>query len=148
MGKATVRDWMHRGVFVCRPDTPASEVAEAMAARDISALVVVDDRGHALGVISETDLAAAAPKQGQRPRWQGLVAADLMSSPVISVRADAPVEEAARLIREQKIRRVVVTEPEGDRERPVGILSVSDMLRHMAGEREGDGEGGASAGES
>lgn len=142
MDKATVRDWMHRGVFVCRPDTPASEIAEVMAARDISALVVVDDRGHAVGVISETDLAsaAAAPGRDQLPRWQGLVAEDLMSSPVISIRADALIEEAARLIREQKIRRVVVTEPEGDRERPVGVLSVSDLLRHMAGEPHGGGE--------
>lgn len=126
-----VRDWMHAGVITCRPDTPAGEVAERMKAHDVSALVVVDDAGYAVGVISRTDLVNATFVQPYLRHWRGMAARHLMSSPVISVRAEISVEEAIDLIRERKIHRVVVTEPEGQRERPIGILSVTDLVRRM-----------------
>ena len=128
---ARVRDWMHRGVIACRPDTPAAEVAETMNAHDVSALVVVDAAGYALGLISRTDLVNATFIQPYFKHWQGLAARHLMSSPVVSVRADAPIAEAACLLRERKIHRVVVTDLEGTRERPIGILSVTDLVSHL-----------------
>lgn len=131
MPEPKVRDWMHAGVYVCRPDTPWSEVADAMATHDVSALVVVDDGGMAVGVISRTDLVNATFVEPYVEAWQGLAARHLMSSLVISVRPDWPVGEAARLIHEKRVHRVVVTEIEGTRERPVGILSVTDLVKHM-----------------
>lgn len=125
----TVRDWMCRGVFACRPDTPAGEVARAMEARDVSALVVVDDLGAAVGVISRTDLASVASPDRHAQGWEALRARDLMSSPVVTVRPETPVAEAARLMREREIHRVIVTAADGGRERPIGVLSVSDLLR-------------------
>ena len=47
MRDARVRDWMHEGVIVCGAETPLPEVAQTMKAHQISALVVVDDRGRA-----------------------------------------------------------------------------------------------------
>lgn len=126
-----VREWMHVGVITCRPDTPAGEVADTMQARDVSALVVVDDGGYTVGVISRTDLVNATFVQPYLKHWRGMTARHLMSSPVISVRADSSVEGAIELIRERKIHRVVVTAEEGGRERPVGILSVTDLVRQL-----------------
>jgi CBS domain-containing protein len=126
-----VREWMHVGVITCRPDTPAEDVADTMKARDVSALVVVDDGGYAVGVISRTDLVNATFVQPYLKHWRGMTARHLMSSPVISVRADSSVEGAIELIRERKIHRVVVTAEEGGRERPVGILSVTDLVRQL-----------------
>ena len=122
---------MHVGVITCRPDTPAEEVANSMKAHDVSALVVVDDTGYAVGVISRTDLVNATFVQPYLRHWRGMAARHLMSSPVISVRAEISVEEAINLIHERKIHRVVVTEPEGGRERPIGILSVTDLVRRI-----------------
>ena len=128
MGEARVRDWMHAGVITCRLDTPAGDVAETLKAHDVSALVVVDDEGYAVGVIARPALVNATFVQRYLKHWRGLAARHLMSSPVISVRAETPVEEAIRLIRDRKIHRVVVTEPEGDRARPIGILSMTDLV--------------------
>ncbi|MBI1892823.1 MAG: CBS domain-containing protein, partial [Candidatus Rokubacteria bacterium] len=128
MANARVRDWMHVGVITCRPDTPAGEVADTLQAHDISALVVVDEEGYAVGVISRTDLVNATFVQPYLKHWRGLAARHLMSSPVVSVRADTSVEDAMRLIHDRKIHRVVVTEPEENRERPIGILSVTDLV--------------------
>ena len=131
MGEAKVRHWMHVGVITCRPDTPAEEVAQTMSAHDVSALVVVDPAGYDVGLISRTDLVNATFVQPYFKHWRGLAARHLMTSPVISVRADAPVDNAVRLIRERKIHRVVVTVLDGTRERPIGILSVTDLVGHL-----------------
>jgi CBS domain-containing protein len=122
-----VRDWMHLGVLTCGPDAPAETVADTMQAHDVSALVVVDEDGYAVGVISRTDLVNATFVRPYFRHWQGLAARHLMSTPVVSVRAEAPIEDAVRLIRDRKIHRLVVTVPEGRRERPIGILSVTDL---------------------
>ena len=59
MAEELVRDWMHLGVITCGPETTIQAVADAMKAHDISALVVVDEAGDAIGVISRTDLVNA-----------------------------------------------------------------------------------------
>ncbi len=127
-----VREWMHLGVIVCGPDTSAEDVAETMKLHDVSALVVTDGDGYAVGVISRTDLVNATFVQPYLRHWRGLAARHLMSSPVVSVRAETPLAEAVRLIRERRIHRVVVTVPEGTRERPIGILSVTDLVGHLS----------------
>jgi CBS domain-containing protein len=122
---------MHVGVITCSPDTPADDVAGAMAAHDVSALVVVDVDGYAVGLISRTDLVNATFVEPYLRHWRGLSARHLMSSPVISVREDTSVEQAIALIRERKIHRVVVTIAEGSRQRPIGILSVTDVVARL-----------------
>jgi CBS domain-containing protein len=123
---------MHLGVISCEPDTSAEEVATSMKRHDVSALVVVDGDGYAVGLISRTDLVNATFVEPYLRHWRGLAARHLMSSPVISVRADLPIEEAARVLRERRIHRLVVTVPEGPRERAIGILSVTDLAAHVA----------------
>jgi CBS domain-containing protein len=131
MRKLRVRDWMHLGVVTCGADTPAWEVAEAMRANDVSSLVVADPAGYAIGVISRTDLMNATFVGPYSEQWRGLAARHLMSSPVVSVRADGSVVEAVRLLRDRHVHRAVVTVAEGERERPIGILSVTDLVGHL-----------------
>ena len=134
MAKRFVRDVMHVGVVTCQPETPIVEVADQMKTLGISALVVTDRDGYAVGVISRTDLINSVFIQPYLERWRGMSARHLMSVPAISVRAERPLEEAIELIREKKIHRLVVTEHDGDRERPVGVLSVTDLALHASEE--------------
>jgi CBS domain-containing protein len=131
MREPKVRDWMHLGVITCAPDTPAEEVAETMRVHDVSSLVVTDASGYSVGVISRTDLVKATFVEPYVRHWRGLTARHLMTSPVVSVRADASLAQAVRLIRDRRIHRAVVTVPEGERERPIGILSVTDLVGHL-----------------
>lgn len=126
-----VRDWMHGGVITCRPDAPVAEVAATMDTHDISALVVVDDQGDAVGVISRTDLVNARFVQPYMKHWRGLNAEHLMTKPVISVAPDTTVDEAVRLLNEKRIHRLVVVEKANSRLRPIGILSVTDLAKHV-----------------
>jgi CBS domain-containing protein len=125
-----VRDWMHKGVITCRGDTPVVEVAKTMETKDISALVVVDDQGDAVGVISRTDLVNARFIQPYLKHWRGMAAEHLMSNPVISVSPDTGINEAVRRLREKHIHRLVVVEKSAGHIRPVGILSVTDLAKH------------------
>ncbi len=131
MAETTVRDWMHSGVVTCRPDTPVADVARTMDAQDISALVVIGDAGDAIGVISRTDLVNAQFVQPYLKHWPGLAAEHLMSRPAISIAPDALIEEAANLIRQKRIHRLVVVDVSAGRVRPIGILSVTDLARHV-----------------
>jgi len=49
-----IRDFVSRGVVTCRVDANAAEVARIMLDNDVSALVVIDERLNACGVISKT----------------------------------------------------------------------------------------------
>lgn len=51
-----------------------------------------------------------------------------MSSPVASIEADAPIKEAADRMIKEVIRRLLVT----DQGKPVGVISVSDIVAHIA----------------
>jgi CBS domain-containing protein len=132
MSEETVQDWMHRGVISCRPETPIEEVARTLDTKDISALAVVDDGGGLIGLISRTDLVNARFIQPYMKHWRGMAAQHLMSRPVITVRPSTAIREAAELLREKRIHRLVVVEGEGERARPVGILSVTDLAKHRA----------------
>jgi len=127
----TVRDWMHPGVITCRPDTPVDQVAITMDEKDISALVVVDEADNAIGVISRTDLVNARFIQPYLKHWRGMSAEHLMSKPVISVSPDTRIKEAVAVLQERRIHRLVVVEQHAGRVRPIGILSVTDLARHM-----------------
>lgn len=126
-----VRDWMHAGVVTCRPDTPVTDVARTMRAEHISALVVTDAEGLAVGVISRTDLASSTFVEAYLAHWRGMEARHLMTSPAVSVRPEMPVAEAIELLRRRKIHRLVVSEPAAGGERPVGILSMTDIVARM-----------------
>ena len=132
MTPMTVGDWMHRDVITCDPETPVGEVAAIMDRHDISALVVIAGSGEALGVISRTDLVNSRFIQPYMKHWRGLSARHLMSKPVISVAVNTDIEEAVQLLNDKRIHRLVVVEKTGGDARPVGILSVTDLARHVA----------------
>jgi crotonyl-CoA carboxylase/reductase len=128
MTDSTVRDWMHEGVISCSPDAGLEEVATIMREQRISAVVVMKE-GAAVGIISQTDLVNAAFVQPYLRYWRGMAARHLMTSPIVSVPVDAPLAHAVEVLRTRRIHRVVVTESTPAGERPVGILSLTDIAR-------------------
>lgn len=58
LSKLTVEEVMTRGVITVGPDRPARDAAELMVEHQIGALPV-EDRGHLIGIITETDLLRA-----------------------------------------------------------------------------------------
>jgi CBS domain-containing protein len=122
------------------PDSTFDEVARALVGRGVRAVPVLDD-GRLVGVVSEADLARTGEQGDPQPAlrthgwWRRrdldrpTTAAELMSSPVISVGPDRSVAEASRLMRARGVGWLAVVEQEeqGDA-RLVGVLGRSDVL--------------------
>ncbi len=122
-----VRDVMHRKVISCRVDTPLKEVARRMDSEGINALVVVDESGDLAGVVSQTDLVKVSEHD-----WEKMVAEDVMTPDVVTIIADIPVLTAVELMLDNQIHRVVITQGGLAPRRPVGVLSMTDVIREMA----------------
>ncbi len=54
-----VRDLMSVGVLTCSPETSIVEVTRVLLDKDLEAAVVLDEHGHAAGVVSRDDLVRA-----------------------------------------------------------------------------------------
>jgi len=137
MADLSVRECMHEGVVSCAPDATLDDVAATMRDANVSAIVVVQG-GAAAGLISRTDLVNVAFVQPYVRYWRGMAARHLMTAPVVSVRPEAPLSEALEVLRKRRIHRLVVTEPGPAGERPVGILSLSDVLRVLGERKKGE----------
>lgn len=130
MAKQTlVRDLMSSTVVTCKRDTPIPEVARLMRDQDVSALVVADEQGFMEGLISRTDLVTL---RAHEEYWHGLRAEHVMIKNVVAVTPDTPLAEALALLIGRKIHRLVVVESLDKRSKPLGVLSITDIVRDMA----------------
>ena len=128
-----VRDLMHPGLITCPPHARLGEVAALLNRHHVHALIVADRDGRALGVLSDFDLLAGewlSSGPESLTVMRKLTAADLMSSPIVSVEADVPLSEAVRELIEKQISRLLVTE----KGTPVGVISLSDFVASIARE--------------
>jgi CBS-domain-containing membrane protein len=138
--RRTVENVMTRDVVCAQEDTPYKELVELLATRRVSAVPVVDDRRHVLGVVSEADLLlkqeqpprplarvlSARRRRRERAKAKATVAAELMSQPAITIGTQATLTEAARRLHAEGIKRLPVIDAVG---RLVGIVSRVDLLK-------------------
>jgi CBS domain-containing protein len=124
----TVADLMTLDPIVVGVDAALEEAERLMRERHVSGLPVVDEHDGLVGVISRTDVIedGGVPMSVLlRRKPSGLRVGELMTSPAVTVELTAPLVEAARLMRDNRIHRVVAVDEHG---RPVGVLSASDFV--------------------
>jgi CBS domain-containing protein len=125
--EGVVADFMTIDPVVISPDARIEEAERMMELYDVTGLPVVDENGALVGVISQTDLLRGGGDvmSAVRKRYTGLRVADLMTSPAITVDIDLPLVDAARLMRDERVHRVVAISDSG---RAVGVLSSMDFV--------------------
>jgi CBS domain-containing protein len=128
VSRKLVRDVMHRGVIVCWPDESILDVARRLREYSISAIFVLDESGRAEGVISQTDLARVFV-QGD---WQRRNAVEIMTSDVVTITGDIPLDVATQIMLDKHIHRLLIVQGGRTPNRPVGVLSMSDVVRELA----------------
>jgi CBS domain-containing protein len=126
----TVRDVMTRGAIAVRDDVPLAEAARLLDEHHISGVPVVDPDGRLVGVLSQTDLLRARVIDHLWSVLPGLAVRHLMTAPAVVATEDTTIDEAAALMEQKQIHRLVVVASDG--RTPVGILSVSDLIHQMA----------------
>ena len=124
-----VRDLMHLGIISCTPDDSVGTVAKIMVDKEIHAVVVMDDQGQAVGVVSQTDMVLA--RQGRTPEQaRTMLAREVMTPGCATCDADMLLSDAVSLLTARRMHRLVVTE----NEQPVGVISMTDVVRKIIGE--------------
>ncbi len=103
-----------------------AEAAAILDTRKITGLPVVDGDGVLVGVLSQTDLVRVRANQHMATSWPGLAVGQVMTKPALTISATARLEEAARLMEERRVHRLVVTDAAAT---PIGIISTSDLVR-------------------
>ncbi len=136
--RSIVKDVMSAHVMAVRPDAGYKEMAAMLSDQRVSAFPVVDDDNKVIGVVSESDLLVKEALEGTVPgvlrglsqrhvrsQVTALTAADLMTSPAVTIGPDEPVSHAARLMYSKRVKRLPVTSGDGTL---VGIVTRSDVL--------------------
>lgn len=135
---STVKDVMTTAVAAVPETAGYKDILTPMRSRHVSAVPVLDSAGQVTGVVSEADLlrklaAPALPAGTIRLAWRlrerskatALTAAELMTTPAVTIRPDAPVASAARLMQTSRVKRLPVVDTDG---KLAGIVSRADVL--------------------
>jgi CBS domain-containing protein len=142
-----VADIMTREVISVRPDMRVGQIARVFREHQLSGLPVVSEAGELVGIITELDMV----KRHARPelpaflpllgaylplrtkeyreslrRITGVVAQDIMTTPVNTIGPDASIEDAATVMVSNRSNPLPVVDENG---RMIGIISRTDILR-------------------
>jgi len=136
----TVHDVMTTAVVTVSPATPYRGVVDLLVSNRFSAVPVVDEFQRVTGVVSEADLLRKIEyagveqprlfegrrRRGERVKASARTAADLMSTPAVTVQSSTSIPAAARLLDREGVKRLPVVDDLG---RLVGIVSRGDLLK-------------------
>jgi CBS domain-containing protein len=147
----TVSEVMTPNPLRVQPATPLKEAVQLLADNRISGLPVVDDDGKPVGELSETDLmwqasGATLPAyvmlldsviyltnparySQELHKALGQSVGDVMTPKAHIIDAQEPLQQAAKLMHDEHIRRLIVVNAE---RQVVGILTRGDIVREMA----------------
>jgi CBS domain-containing protein len=102
-------------------------VAHRLREYAINAIFVLEESGRAEGVISQTDLANAYVEGN----WQRRTAEEIMTTSVVTIAGDIPLDAAVQIMLDKRIHRLLIVQGGLRPNRPVGVLSLSDVVREM-----------------
>jgi acetoin utilization protein AcuB len=127
-----VGERMTRDPFVIRDDTPIDKALKIMRANKVRRLPVLNDKGALVGIVSERDLLFASPSPATSLSiyelhylMSRITVAEVMTTEVITVSEDTSLQEAARIMADNKIGSLPV-ECKGEL---VGIITETDLFK-------------------
>ena len=144
---ASVAELMYKDVPTVSPQAQLEEIVQALETTQRRRAIVIDDERHVLGIITDGDLLRRS-RHAQHPdllsRLRTLItgqkkagdvlppsnetAAELMTTPLISIQTDIPLIEALRLMVQHGIKRLPVVDQD---DRLVGLLGRASLLHGL-----------------
>jgi CBS domain-containing protein len=124
----TVLEAKRFGCHCCTPDTPLVAVVTQLVENDISCLVVTEPDGYLAGIITRNDVLRGYLNSDD---WQHLPAGEYMTRDVIAVTPEDLLGTVAKLLLDHHIHRVVVVREENGKQKPMAVVSATDLIYHM-----------------
>ena len=128
-----IKDIMTTEVQVLEPNDTLQTAAQRMRGHDIGLLPICDN-DRLVGVVSDRDLAIRATAEGLDPKSTKV--SQIKSDDVAYCYVDQSVEEAARVMQERQIRRLVVLDRKD--KRMVGIVALGDVATNGTAKTAGE----------
>jgi len=133
-----VKDVMTTDVVSVRESAEYKDIVFALRELHVSAFPVLDEAGHLVGVVSEADLLLkevgqqalggyliSTGRRGEQAKAAAVTAAELMTTPAVTIGPGDSLADAARLMHDRHVKRLPVVDQAG---RLVGIVSRVDLL--------------------
>ena len=128
-----IRDRMTRNPVLCAADLSVTDAFDQMKKSHIRRMPVVDKNGKLVGIVSDKDLLRVTPSPAttlsayEIPYLLSKVkVSDVMAKKVITVAEETPVEEAARIMVDNKIGGLPVVD---ESHVVVGIITETDIFK-------------------
>ena len=128
-----VTEILHRkgaDVITIWPGASLQSAVERMASRNIGALVVVDDEGKIVGMVSERDVVLALAASAEKAPAQSVT--DVMSRRLLTCGPDDSLAELMAVMTEHRVRHLPVV----DHGQLLGLVSIGDLVKARLGELE------------
>jgi len=122
-----VQDLMNQPPITCHVNDPLNLVAHQMWEHDCGALLVVNDEGKLVGMVTDRDICMAAYTQSRS--LDAILVNSAMATHVISAHPDQGIAEIEQLMARYQIRRIPVVDDNG---KPVGVISLNDLALECA----------------
>ena len=137
-----VKERMSHPVITIKPEIPIMEAHELMQKEHIRRLPVINKHKRLVGIVSEKDLLHAEPSDvTSLDVWElhymlsKIIVKEVMTRDVITITENTPLEEAARIMADNKIGGLPILRDD----RVVGIITETDLFKiflEMLGARE------------
>ncbi len=136
-----VRDVMTKNVLSITKYESIMQVANILTEKNISGLPVVDKENKVIGIVTQADILSMVGVSREHTfkdllkymlgeplpaRRLGDHVGDIMTSPALTIKPDANIAEAVRIMDEKRIRRLTVVD---DKNTLIGILTRADILK-------------------
>jgi len=117
----TVQDIMTTELATVPMSAPIEQAARLMRDEDIGDVIVINDEGGLVGLVTDRDIAIRAIADGRNP--SDTAVREICSADLVTATPGEDVDAVAELMRSQAVRRIPVV----DGDRPVGIVSLGDL---------------------
>ena len=113
--------------MVAHTGKSAQDVAQLMVKKKVGSIIILDKKGHPIGIITERDLVKRVCLKDVAASRIKLE--EIISAPLITVMSYDSIDTASQIMVKNNIKRLAVLEEDN---RIVGLLSVTDINRRLA----------------
>jgi len=122
-----VEDVMSRPVITARGDDSIKSIAQKMNKYGVNSIVIVDEKNIPIGIVTEGDIIRRLLSKKRNLLFAK--ASHVMSKPVVTIKRDLSLEDAARMMVNRKIKKLCVVDDKGSL---IGIISEGDIVKNAS----------------
>ena len=125
----TVRDIMRKKLETIEEMASVQDAAKKMKDKNVSSLVVVDEKGKPQGLLTERDLVRKICIDDIHTST--VTNKEIMSSPLITIDSQSLPLIAADMMLQNNVRHLLVVDDKFDVNKPIGIITPLDFTRYQ-----------------